>query len=44
MTDLGASYTDFVIVSHMDASGIDHIATFDSHFDAFDVTTLPYRA
>lgn len=43
-TDPGASFTEFVVVSHMDASDIDHIATFDSHFDAFDVTTLPYRA
>ncbi|MFB6353672.1 MAG: type II toxin-antitoxin system VapC family toxin [Halobacteriales archaeon] len=43
-TDLGASFTDFVVVAHMEAAGIDHIATFDAHYDAFDVTTLPYRA
>lgn len=43
-TDLGASFTDFVVVAQMHAIGIDHIATFDSHYDAFDVTTLPYRA
>ena len=22
---------------------IDHILTYDRHYDAFDVTTLPYR-
>lgn len=42
-TDLDASFTDFVVASHMDHLGIDHIATYDSHYDAFDVTTLPYR-
>lgn len=43
-TDLDASFTDFVVVAHMEALEVDHIVTFDSHFDAFDVTTLPYRA
>jgi len=27
----------------MDALEVDHILTFDRHYDAFDVTTLPYR-
>jgi hypothetical protein len=27
----------------MDALGVDHILTYDRHYDAFDVTTLPYR-
>lgn len=43
-TDLGASFTDFVVAAHMDAMEIDHVATFDRHYDAFDVVTLPYRA
>lgn len=43
-TDIDASFTDFVVVAHMEAIEVDHIVTFDSHFDAFDVTTLPYRA
>lgn len=43
-TDLGASFTDFVVATHMDALDVDHILTYDSHYDAFDVTTLPYRA
>lgn len=42
-TDLGASLTDVLIATHMDALGIEYIATFDSHFDAFDVTPVPYR-
>jgi hypothetical protein len=43
-TDLDASFTDFVVAAHMDALEIDHILTFDRHYDAFDVTTLPYRS
>ncbi|WP_247730894.1 type II toxin-antitoxin system VapC family toxin [Halovivax limisalsi] len=43
-TDLGASFTDFVVATHMDALDIDHIVTYDRHYDAFDVTTLPYRS
>jgi len=23
---------------------VDHILTYDRHYDAFDVTTLPYRS
>lgn len=42
-TDLGASFTDFLVATHMDSLGIDYIATFDSHFDAFDVTPIPYQ-
>lgn len=42
-TDLDATFTDFVVAAHMDDEGVDHIVTFDSHFDAFDLTTLPYR-
>lgn len=41
-TDLGASFTDFLIHAHMLALDVDHILTFDRHFDAFDITTLPY--
>lgn len=36
-TDLEASFTDFVVVAQMDAMGISHIATFDTHYEAFDV-------
>lgn len=42
-TDLPASFTDFVVATHMDALDVDHILTYDSHYGAFDVTTLPYR-
>jgi len=42
-TDLGASFTDFLIATHMASLGIDYVATFDSHFDAFDVTPIPYQ-
>jgi hypothetical protein len=27
----------------MDELSVDHILTYDRHYDAFDVTTLPYR-
>ena len=43
-TDLGASFTDFVVAAHMDALEVDHILTYDRHYEAFDVTTLPYRS
>lgn len=43
-TDLDASLTDFIVASHMEELDIDHILTYDQHYDAFDVTTLPYRA
>lgn len=43
-TDLDASFTDFAVTAHMEAMEIDHVATLDRHYDAFDVTTLPYRA
>ena len=42
-TDLDASLIDFTVVAHMDALGVDHILTYDRHYDAFDVTPLPYR-
>jgi hypothetical protein len=42
-TDLDASFTDFVVAAHMDHMGIDHLLTYDRHYDAFDVTTLPYH-
>ncbi|MFC6988672.1 type II toxin-antitoxin system VapC family toxin [Haloplanus sp. GCM10025708] len=42
-TDLDASFTDFVVAAHMDELAVDHILTYDRHYDAFDVTTLPYR-
>ena len=41
--DLDASLTDFTVAVHMDKLDIDHILTYDRHYDAFDVTTLPYR-
>jgi len=43
-TDLDASFTDFVVASHVAELGIDHVLTYDRHYDAFDVTTLPYRS
>lgn len=42
-TDLDASFTDFVVATHMDDLGIDHICTYDRDYAAFDVTPLPYR-
>ncbi|WP_254546362.1 type II toxin-antitoxin system VapC family toxin [Halomarina pelagica] len=42
-TDLNASFTDFVVAAHMDELEVDHIVTYDRHYDAFDVTTLPYH-
>lgn len=42
-TDLAASFTDFLVAAQMDDLGIDHVLTYDRHYDAFDVTTLPYR-
>lgn len=42
-TDPDAALTDFVVAAHMSELGVNHIATYDSHYDAFGVTTLPYR-
>jgi predicted nucleic acid-binding protein len=42
-TDLNASFTDFVVTQHMAELGIDHIITYDQHYSAFDVTSLPYQ-
>lgn len=42
--DLDASFTDFAVAAHMDELVVDHILTYDRHFDALDVTTLPYRS
>lgn len=42
-TDLDASLTDFTVASHMSALDLDHILTYDRHFQAFDITSLPYR-
>ncbi|MFC7227958.1 type II toxin-antitoxin system VapC family toxin [Salinirubellus salinus] len=41
--DLDASFTDFIVATHMDALEVNHILTYDRHYDAFDVATLPYR-
>lgn len=41
--DLDASFTDFLVIAHMNNREIDHVLTFDRHFDAFDVITLPYH-
>jgi len=43
-TDLDASFTDFVVAAHMDELEVDHVLTFDRHYEAFAVTTLPYRS
>lgn len=43
-TELDASFTDFLIAAQMNEMGVDHIVTYDTHFEAFDVTILPYRA
>ncbi|MDB2265607.1 hypothetical protein PN416_17310 [Halorubrum ezzemoulense] len=43
-TDLDASFTDFVVATHMDELDVDQVLTYDRHYDAFDVTTLPYQS
>ena len=43
-SDHGASFTEFVIATQMEAREIQQIATYDQHFEAFDVTVVPYRA
>lgn len=43
-TNLGGSFTDFAVAVQMDHLEIDHILTHDHHYDAFEVTTPPYRA
>lgn len=43
-TNLAAAFTDFVVAAHMDALEVDHILTYNRHYEAFDVTTLPYRS
>lgn len=40
--DQDASMTDFVVATHMETVDVDHIVTYDRHYDAFDLTTLPY--
>ena len=42
-TDLDASFTDFVVAAHIEELEVDHILTYDRHYDAFDLTTLPYQ-
>lgn len=42
--DHGGSVTDFLVAGQMEALEIDYIATYDSHYDAFDVTPIPYRS
>ncbi|WP_160169587.1 hypothetical protein [Natronomonas moolapensis] len=32
-----------IVASHVVELEIDHILTCDRHYNAFDVTTLPYR-
>lgn len=40
--DNDASFTDFVIASHMEQIGVDHIATYDRHYRLFEVEPLPH--
>lgn len=40
--DNDASFTDFVIACHMEEMDVDHIATYDRHYQLFDITTLPH--
>lgn len=42
-TDPNASLTDFIVAQHMTELAIDHIVTYDRHYDCFDVTAVPYR-
>lgn len=40
--DNDASFTDFVIATHMTAMDVDHIATYDRHYQLFDLATIPH--
>jgi predicted nucleic acid-binding protein len=40
--DIDLSFTDCVIAAHMDATGIDHVFTYDDDFDALDCTVIPH--
>lgn len=40
--DNDASFTDFVVAAHMNEMDVDHIATYDRHYQLFDVVTLPH--
>lgn len=40
--DQSGSFTDFAIAAHAEELDIDHLATYDSDFGAFDLTTVPY--
>lgn len=42
-TDLDASFTDFIVATHMEDEGVDYIATYDRHYDAFEITPVPYH-
>ena len=42
-TDLDASFTDFIVAAHMKELEVDHILTYDRHYDAFDLITIPYQ-
>jgi predicted nucleic acid-binding protein len=40
--DNDASFTDFVVACHMEELDVDHIATYDRHYQLFDVVTVPH--
>lgn len=37
---IDASFTDFVVACHMGELDVDHIATYDRHYQLFEVVTL----
>ncbi|MFB6283330.1 MAG: type II toxin-antitoxin system VapC family toxin [Halobacteria archaeon] len=41
-TKLDAAFTDHLVAAHMKELNIDHIVTFDTHYDSFNLTTLPH--
>lgn len=40
--DKDASFTDFLIATHMAELEVECIATYDAHFDTFGLNTIPY--
>lgn len=38
-----ASFTDFSVGCHMKEIDIDHIATYDRHYELFDVVAIPHK-
>lgn len=40
--DNDASFAHFVVACHVEAIGVDYVATYDRYYRLFDVVTTPY--